>query len=92
MHGALHIVENKHQYIKCLEFILDFLFVYLYNNFKGGCIMFHIITNPISGRKKNNLKRVQGVFEYLDENWQKKPWQPKAQIGKPVLVSVEVCV
>ena len=30
--------------------------------------MYHIITNPISGRKKNNLKRIQGVFDYLNEN------------------------
>ena len=30
--------------------------------------MYHIITNPISGRKKNNLKRIQSVFDYLNEN------------------------
>lgn len=30
--------------------------------------MYHIITNPISGRKKNNYKKLKGVFEYLDEN------------------------
>lgn len=30
--------------------------------------MYHIITNPISGRKKNNLKKIKGVFDYLEEN------------------------
>ncbi len=29
--------------------------------------MYHIITNPTSGRKKNNYKKIKGVFEYLDE-------------------------
>lgn len=30
--------------------------------------MYHIITNPISGRKKNNYKKIKAVFDYLDEN------------------------
>ena len=30
--------------------------------------MYHIITNPISGRKKNSRKKLQGVFDYLNEN------------------------
>ena len=30
--------------------------------------MYHIINNPISGRKKNNYKKIKAVFDYLDEN------------------------
>ena len=30
--------------------------------------MFHIISNPISGRKKSNHKRMQAIFDFLDEN------------------------
>lgn len=30
--------------------------------------MYHIITNPISGRKKNNYKSIKVIFDYLDEN------------------------
>jgi len=30
--------------------------------------MFHIISNPISGRKKSNHKRMKAVFDFLNEN------------------------
>lgn len=30
--------------------------------------MYHIITNPISGRKKNNYKSIKVIFDYLDEH------------------------
>ncbi len=30
--------------------------------------MYYIISNPISGRKKNNYKKIKEVYRYLDEN------------------------
>ncbi len=30
--------------------------------------MFHIISNPISGRKKSNSKRMKAIFDFLNEN------------------------
>ncbi len=30
--------------------------------------MYHIISNPISGRKKSNYKRIKELYRYLDEN------------------------
>lgn len=65
---GVQLIEENNYKLKCLELILDFLFVYLYNYSVGGIVMYHIITNPISGRKKNSYKKLKAVFDYLDAN------------------------